>query len=1007
MSRDEVICPGCRAQNPDTANFCTACGSSLGASAAVACPRCRAPLAPSARFCSVCGHAVDAWAPDARAGGVDALRRLMPEQYVEQLLAAKGRASRERRIVTVLFSDVSGSTALGEHLDPEDVLTVMNGAFELLIRPIYKYEGTLARLMGDAILAFFGAPIAHEDDAVRACRAALEIVDGARAYAEQLRRERRIEDFNVRVGINTGLVVVGEVGADMRVEYTAMGDAVNLAARMENAAAPGTVLVSGDTRALVAHAFDTEHVATIEVKGRVQPVTTYRVTAFTAAAQARDDRHRRRSPLEGRQAELRRVADALTALAQGRGARLAIVGESGLGKSRLLFEARAQGPPGLTWAEGRALPHTQTMTYALIRSALGRLAGLGAGNGEPGEALGRRIAKLFGTHSSAVLPFLARVLEVPLAGEPDRFVARLEGERLHACLTQACVALVRQSVESGPLVLVFDDLQWADSASARVVEALATLPDSVPVLLLLVLRPEEGPGWSLHQTLRQHYHDRYDTISLEALDREAARRMLAGLSGGGEVPERIERTVLDRADGVPFFIEELWRALFEAGITKAAGAGTLHGDVPQSLQEALQARLDRLPVQSRRVLQAASVIGRVFQDGLLAAMFEAAGDGALGASLDELVARDFIRPCAPDAGGRDPLGASYAFRQVVTQEVTYNTLLAEDRRALHRRIGEQIETRCPSRLDELAPVLATHFERAGLDDRAVHYLIRAGRRAAGVHAMEEARHAFERAEARTRTVELEAADRLALHEGLGDVRARQGQYKVARDHYLAALANGPAPLHRVRLFRKLGQLYDTWGHHAEATASFNTALAEMAKDLDLVQLAGVYSGLAMVACRQERLDEALELAQLALVLCEGEQDDVGIADACNILGVIHARKESPAAALANHARSLEIRERLGELYGQAATHNNLGLALSGQRRWKEAAAHFGRSLELFEQVGNRHGVARAADNLGRALRARGDDEQGKRYRSRAAAILSEAEMSGAEWVTGMWDIGVW
>ncbi len=259
-------CPQCQAENPDQANFCFKCGARQQA----VCPQCGAALPAEAIFCLKCGaKIVPPPVPTGEGGALAAtLNRLVPKEFAERLLATRGHVGGERRMVTLLFSDVKGSTAMAEQLDPEDVMDIMNGAFEVLIPPVYRHEGTLARLMGDAILAFFGAPLSHEDDAARAVRAGLEIVTGAREYAARLERERGISGFNVRVGINTGLVVVGEVGTDLRVEYTAMGDAINLAARLEQNAPVGGILISHDTYQLVRGLFEVQALEPLASQGQ-------------------------------------------------------------------------------------------------------------------------------------------------------------------------------------------------------------------------------------------------------------------------------------------------------------------------------------------------------------------------------------------------------------------------------------------------------------------------------------------------------------------------------------------------------------------------------------------------------------------------------------------------------------------------------------------------------------------------------------------------------------------
>jgi len=328
------------------------------------CPECGTELPPQAKFCTNCAAQVAAPSAGPSEAAARALRRLAPREFAERLLATRGQTARERRIVTMLFSDVKGSTTFSEHLDPEEVMEIMDGAFDVLIEPITRYEGALARLMGDGILAFFGAPIAHEDDAERACRAALDIIASAQEYAARLEEERGIAGFSVRVGIHTGLVVVGEVGSDLRVEYTAMGDAVNLASRMETAAEPGTVLVTEDTHKLIAPLFEMESLGPIEVRGRTGPVETYRVLAPKAAAGKPRGIAGLDSPLVGREAEMQTLREALERLQAGVGGIVTVVGEAGIGKSRLVAELRKAAPPlGVGWEEGRCLSYGSSIAY--------------------------------------------------------------------------------------------------------------------------------------------------------------------------------------------------------------------------------------------------------------------------------------------------------------------------------------------------------------------------------------------------------------------------------------------------------------------------------------------------------------------------------------------------------------------------------------------------------------------------------------------------------------------
>jgi predicted ATPase/class 3 adenylate cyclase len=333
-------CPWCRANNADVAGLYVEGGAAL----VLTCPQCGTELPPQANFCFRCGSPVTGPSAEAEQSTLGllqrAVERLAPQGYAARLLATRGQVGRERRIVTILFCDVQGSTSLAESLDPEEVVEVMDGAFDVLIPPIYHYEGTVARLMGDAVLAFFGAPIAHEDDPERACLAALEIVDSAKGYAAKLEQDRGIGDFNVRVGIHTGLVVVGEVGSDLRAEYTAMGDAVNLAQRLQCAAEPGDVLISADMQRLIAPLFETEALGPMPLRGRAQPVAVYRVVAARPVQGKPRGIAGLDSPQVGRDAEMTALQAAIGRLRGGQGGIVTIVGEAGVGKSRLVAEAR-------------------------------------------------------------------------------------------------------------------------------------------------------------------------------------------------------------------------------------------------------------------------------------------------------------------------------------------------------------------------------------------------------------------------------------------------------------------------------------------------------------------------------------------------------------------------------------------------------------------------------------------------------------------------------------------
>ncbi len=678
----------------------------------------------------------------------------MPKEYAERLLASRGQVGRERRTVTILFCDVKGSTAMAEELDPEDVMEIMDGAFDVLIEPVTRYEGTLARLMGDAILAFFGAPIAHEDDAERACRAALDIIAGAQDYATRLARERGVQGFNVRVGINTGLVVVGEVGSDLRVEYTAMGDAVNLAARIESAAEPGTVLISEATHKLVAPLFETEALGPIEVKGRMERVDVYRVLAPEDAPGKLRGIAGLDSPLVGRVEELAALTEALDRLQTGAGGIATLVGEAGIGKSRLVAELRKQSlakEPSqgwVQWVEGRCLSYGGSVAYLVWLDLLRGLLGVRVGDGpvDVGDALRGRVQALYPEQSDEVYPFLAALMSLPLEKESEARLSHLDGRELKSATFRAVETLVASAARERSLVLVVEDLHWADPTSIELLEKLLAVTEGHALLIVCVFRPERShKSWQLRQTAARDHGQRHTDLWLDPLSEAESGRLVGNLLWMECLPPELKERILDRAEGNPFFLEEVLRSLIDEGaIEQEVGTGRWLAArevseiaIPDTLQGVLAARIDRLEEETKRVLQMAAVIGRLFLCRVLTQLAHEERD--LHAELQTLQREEMIRERArlPDL--------EYIFKHQLTQEAAYNGLLIKDRRVFHRQVAEALERLFHVRVEEQVGLLAYHWERAGDVEKATEYLLRAGDRARLAYALQEATDYYQRA----------------------------------------------------------------------------------------------------------------------------------------------------------------------------------------------------------------------------------------------------------------------
>ena len=537
-------------------------------------------------------------------------------------------ATTERRPLTVLFADIAGSTAIAERMDPEDWAAIVGRAFGRMNETVKRYDGTIARLMGDGLLAFFGAPIAHEDDPLRAVRCGLDM---ARAV-DELSAELTNVELRIRVGINTGPVVVGVVGNEAASEYTAMGDAVNVAARMQALARPGTVLVSAGTHRFISALVDSVDVGALELKGKANAVQAYEVTALRAGGTARGLAGIR-APMVGRDAQLARLQEVFAIAKAGQGRVAAILGEPGIGKSRLLAELRSTAErtdPSVRWIEGRCLSYGQTLPYHLVLDVVRSVIGVNESATEPEvrAALERALRELLGDGWAEPYAYLGHLLSIKLEPEMKARVAALELETVKRYVA-SLVTVVRAISAKGPVVLVFEDLHWADSASADALLALMPLAADMPVLSVMSSRPDrDAIGWRLISGARDLFGDALTEIRLDPLTSDQASTLVANLLEIESLPRETREVILAKAEGNPFFVEEVIRMLIDRGaIRREEGRWIATGDVagveiPDTLQGLLLERIDRLPRESKRTLRVASVIGRQFGVTILERLLE-------------------------------------------------------------------------------------------------------------------------------------------------------------------------------------------------------------------------------------------------------------------------------------------------------------------------------------------------------------------------------------------------
>jgi class 3 adenylate cyclase len=556
----------------------------------------------------------------------DRLARLtaaVPTPLADKMRAAK--LSGERKVITALFADVVGSTTMAEKMDPEDWTEMMNGAFDRMSPIIYHYEGTIARLLGDAVLAFFGAPVAHEDDPARAIRAALDILASIREYIPIVKQKYGM-DFAIRIGMNTGPVVVGEVGSDLKFEYTAMGDAINLAARLQSAARPGTVLISRQTYRYVVPLFDVSDLGQIEVKGKSEPIQIYEVNNLKAEPGKLRGLAGLTSPMVGREKERAALLAMSDQLANGSGGIAVIIAEAGLGKSRLIAEWKSSAGDSIRWAEGKCLSYGTRLAYHLLIDLIRSLIGVhpAANESETRSALESLAQNLFGELALEVYPYIAHMLSLELDGEAKERVQALDPQTLQNQYRAALMRLLETLAMREPLNLILEDIHWADPASVDLIAQCILLTKRAPIAITMLTRPDQDtPGWNLVTSARDTLGADLIELPLSPLSEGDSRQLVSNLLEIEALPERIRDLILQKAEGNPFFVEEVIRMLIDTGAILQKGhrweaTKTIETiDIPDNLQSLLLARIDRLPEDAKRTLRVASVIGRQFSVSVL------------------------------------------------------------------------------------------------------------------------------------------------------------------------------------------------------------------------------------------------------------------------------------------------------------------------------------------------------------------------------------------------------
>ena len=946
-------CVECRFEAASDFSFCPQCGSKLLAT----CPSCGCPCSTDFSFCPRCGGRLTGASaapeePPSPQLKPTAARELVSPDLDEKARATERLAEADRRLVSVLFADLSGFTALSERLDPEDIRAFQSSLFTEMAMAIEHYEGFVEKFVGDAVMAVFGAPLAHEDDPERALRAALDMQE----RMEGLNRhwERRLgAPVALHIGVSTGAVVAGNLGSTSGSAYAVTGDTVNTASRLQSAAQPGQILVTVQTRSLTQHMFDFEPVGELVLKGKAEPISAYRVLRLLEKPRSARglEAHGLRARLIGREDEHVQMHAAFDRMLRHRTQVVSLIGEAGVGKSRILNEfleklAAGEQPEKMS-VSSAACSSLGEQPYGVLAAFFREAYGV-----MPDDTFELAQNKLLSGLQTLGIDEAELKFIVPLFGyvlgleSKDSDMSHIEPEQLKRQIFLAARTVFERRLQQNPLVLIVEDLHWIDAASTELLHFLVERLADQRLLLLLTYRPTFDAKALLTDRAT------HTAIRLAPLSSRQSELLLESFFGPWmrKMPASLSHLVVTRAGGNPFYLEEVLRGLIAQGVLVKGDTGwTCAADVatvavPPTIQGLLLSRVDHLPPETRRLLQEAAVLGPVFNTKLLRMVCSEPEvcESSLALLQDAELLDD--APRATGTQGSSAAAGQCQFTHALVQEVVYQNLLMQRRSDLHGCVGETLETLCaghPQRLEDLE-ALGHHFSLSIDKAKGARYLVAAGDWARAIYANEDAVRQYKRALKTLKECESSEVEELSVREGLGDLLGLTGQRDIALEHYEVILQGYHSSGDKVaeaRLQRKMGGLHWDAGDRDGGKKCCQTGLALLEGHAGHIELAHLYQEMGRMAFRSGDNQRAVEWAERALRQAEqlaneasasndqnsSKEVAAAVAHAYNTLGVAFARMNRSDDAVAHIERSVTVAQEQGLLQVACRGYANLGV----------------------------------------------------------------------------------
>lgn len=952
--------------------FCGKCGNKLER----LCSRCEFVNPPDFLFCGNCGKEIDVISIVDKKNSLfeDKLfkgKNYLPRNITEKVLAQKEKIQGERKQVTIMFCDMKGFTPFVEKLGEEDSFNIMDQLYEILIQKVHEYGGIVNELTGDGIMALFGAPIALEDAPQRAVRSAHAIHISIAKFSDKIRRKKRsIPPIKMRIGIHCGPVVVGTLGNDLRIEFKAVGDTVNIASRIEGLAESGSTLVTESIFCLTEGFFQFEALGEYMVKGKSSPVKAYRViglkdrrTRFDVSA------GRKLTSFIGRQRELELLLDGFDRVKDGRGQAFSIVSEAGIGKSRLLYEFRkALASEDVTFIEGKCFSYSKGVPYHLHIDTLKASFNIGGSDSAP--AIIKKIRgglNILNVDETDTLPHLLELLSVR---DEDTQQSQVSHEVKKKRIFEAFKRIVLSSCKLRPLILAYEDLHWIDKTSLEYIEFLINIIPRARILLIFTYRPE-----FLLNIATKSYHNQ---IVLNRLSNRESLMLASKMLGASILNGKLEEYILEKSDGVPFFIEELVRSLRESkAIQKKGDLFYIAEDIkqlsiPSTVQDVIMVRVDALPESTKEFLQTAAVIGRKFSHEIIEDVAELS-EKKLLANLSLLKDTEHIyeRGIYPES--------TYLFKHALTQEMVYNSLLSKKKLTLHERIGEAIEKHNRSNLEEYYEILAYHYGRSNNYGKNLDYLDLANQKAAKLCAMNEAKAYFDKS--------MQILDKLGVSEKNSyrriSILSKQGavielqlgfqEYYDLLMRYESVARELDSPVTIGAFYCQLGQCHFAFGNYDKATKTLSKAITLCNATGNFEEISQAYAYLILSHLDCGNFDEVIDLKNELINISDQYLNIRWHVRGISAVGNAYAYRGDWGNARVEGSSALELAKRHSDDSLISLATSNLSLSYCWQGNFDEAIKHGRTAVEKAATPGD---ISRSKRSLGLALCRSGDTENG-------------------------------